>query len=74
MAGIQPQHNPDGTSYWVGVIVSREVHMAEGRCDIDLRMEPHALSAGPESITINELPGTIDQLGTTINELAHARA
>lgn len=73
VADLQARHNPDGTTWWAGVVAARELVVAEGVATVALTLAAVGSAAGANSVTIDALTVPIDSLTHTIDTLAHTR-
>lgn len=71
---LQARHHPEGSTYWVGVVTRIDLDASAGDARATLTMESRPVDTGADSITIDQLPGTVDGLAVRIDDLAHVRA
>lgn len=62
LSSIQARHNPEGRTWWTGVVAFREVSVAGGECRVEVGLLPRPITAREwfgypfTSIDIGELP------------------
>lgn len=71
---IQERHHPEGVPYWVGVVTRIDLDASADDARATLTLESRPVDTGAASITIDQLPGTVDGLAVSIDDLAHVRA
>lgn len=72
LSDIQRRHHPEAKTYLAGVVTKLELSVAAGVATATVRLEGMPIYGGDVAaggITIDQLPGTIDQLDVTMNEL-----
>lgn len=75
LGGIQRRHHPEGVTYWVGVVTSTELVASGGSASVTVQLEGRAVEGpgAPDSITINDVPQTINSVKPAIDRFIHAR-
>lgn len=73
---IPREWHPTGSTYFLGIITRRELQVAQGTATVSVKLEGRlVLSPGPpDTLTIDEVPQTIDSLTDTINNFGNSRS